>query len=93
MANVVVPKHNGVSTLVTPDGEVAIKANVPISFDDANLLRSYKKLLMRLGLREALYCQSCWNSSQHDGCRAHVTDTSILIECRCKTRFFQGASY
>lgn len=80
------------STIVGPDGEVANKPAHILTSEEALILRQYKKFLEARGLREALYCQDCWDGGLSDGCRAFVTSNQILIECRCKTRFFQGMS-
>jgi hypothetical protein len=91
----VIVKGNGADTtgtIVTPEGEVATKPTVLLTTEEAELLRQYKKFLGKRNLREALYCQDCWNHNLEDGCRAFVTSSQILIECRCKMRFFQGAT-
>jgi hypothetical protein len=59
---------------------------------DALLLRSYKKFLTRMGLKEALYCDACWERNLGHGCHARITDHEIFIKCRCKFRLFQGPS-
>jgi hypothetical protein len=102
MANVIIPAEhqsapqsgaNGASRILTPEGVPAIVPSREISLEDAKLLREYKKFLMRMGLREALYCQHCWSGDRHDGCEAHVTDNDILIKCRCQIRFHRGSTY
>ena len=83
-----------VGTIVAPDGTVATRPTLVLTDEEARLLRTYKKFLLKYHLREALYCQDCWDgSSTQDGCRAFVTADQILIECRCKMRFHQGAAY
>ena len=72
------------------------RANVPtIQFetDDARLLREYKKLLKKYGLREALYCNACFEARLSDGLDAHVTDTQIVFKCRCTLRVYMGPTY
>ena len=64
-----------------------------ITFDEAVLLREYKRFLQKHDLREALYCQRCWGHNLQDGCEAHVTDNDILIKCRCTLRQHVGSSY
>lgn len=81
------------TVLYNPDGTIANVPTVKISDTDAALLRKYKKLLLKYRLREALYCQDCWNGSRHDGCEAHVTDSDILIKCRCTVRVHLGQSF
>lgn len=80
-------------TIVQPDGSLAEKPVTALSSEEAALLRLYKKFLQQHGLREALYCSACWDGSREDGCRAYVTDSQILIECRCAMRFHQGQSF
>jgi len=81
------------SLIVGPDGNPLSVPTVVLDHTDAALLRQYKKLLLKLGLREALYCNDCWNQQVHDGLEAHVTDSQIVFRCRCKLRFYQGQSF
>ena len=81
------------SVILGPDGEQATIPTRILSDADARLLREYKKFLQRVGLREALFCNTCWSGEKDDGCRAHVTSSQILIQCRCQIRFFQGQAY
>lgn len=80
-------------TIVTPEGEVANKPAVVLTKDEAELLRNYKKFLTKYNLREALYCSDCWGRDLSDGCKAFVRTEQILIECRCKMRFYQGMTF
>lgn len=92
MSNIIIPEGSG--TVIGPDDKsVETVPTREISFEDAKLLREYKKFLLKMGLREALYCQHCWGHSLSDGCEAHVTDQDILIRCRCTMRFYKGTSY
>ena len=79
--------------LTDASGNVVTAPTLMLSDADAALLREYKKFLQRNNLREALYCNSCWTGEKHDGCEAHVTNSAILIKCRCKTRVHQGQSF
>ena len=81
------------SVILAPDGGLANIPTVAISYTDALLLREYKKFLQRHGLREALYCNECWTKERHDGCEAFVTQTAIMIKCRCRNRFHRGQSF
>ena len=78
------------ATILAPDGSVADVTHREITLDEAVLLRQYKKFLQRMGLREALYCQACWQGDRDDGCKAHVTPHEILIVCRCTVRSHVG---
>lgn len=80
-------------TIVNPDGSIANRPTVLLSDDDARQLREYKKLLRKLNLREALYCNDCWTGSREDGCKAFVTTNQVGIVCRCRIRFYQGQSF
>ncbi len=92
MSNIIIP--SGTGTVSGPgDPAVQIVATQDIDFDDAVLLRAYKKFLLKHDLREALYCQKCWGHNLNDGCEAHVTDADILIRCRCTLRHHKGSSY
>jgi hypothetical protein len=64
-----------------------------LSDEDAEMLRAYKVFLKSYRLREALYCDSCWDGTKEDGCKAFVTSNEILIKCRCTTRVYQGMRY
>jgi hypothetical protein len=78
------------AALIGPDGSLIEKPSVAFTAEEAALLRRYKKFLAHHGLREALYCNDCWEGNRSDGLRAFVRDDQILFECRCKTRFHQG---
>jgi len=65
-------------------------ASVLLSEEAARLLRLYKKVLIDLGLKEALRCNACYELKQSDGCMAQVTTNSIRILCRCSNRSFVG---
>lgn len=81
------------AALVGPDGSLANKPTILFDAEEAALLRRYKKLLAKHGLREALYCNACWEGNRSDGMRAFVRDDQILFECRCRTLFHQGQTY
>lgn len=80
-------------TLVDKDGNVLNKPTVLLSKEEAELLRQYKKFLHKRGLREALYCTTCWQGNLEDGMNAFVTDGQILFTCRHRMLFFQGQSF
>jgi len=80
--------------ILTPDGQAASKPTIILSAEQARIMREYKKkVLGPLGLKEALYCDSCWEHDLSHGCNANVTDNQIAIVCRCQIRFFQGPTY
>ena len=76
--------------IVAPDGTPATIPTVILDSADVAVLKQYKKFLRKYGLREALYCNHCWDGQREDGCEAYVTDSQVLIKCRCRIRFFQG---
>lgn len=81
-------------TIVGPNGEPPVsKPTQILSIEDARLLRQYKKFLAAHGMREALYCNECFGGNLHDGMRAHVTDGSIMFECRHRMLWFGGSTY
>lgn len=99
MANVIVPaEHQSAAKVTTtqdvgivgPDGSILNKPTIQLDAKDAALLREYRKFLERQGLREALFCEKCWNRNLEDGTRAHVTPSSVMIECRCRRLLFTG---
>ena len=82
-----------IGAIVSPDGEVLNKPTVLLSKDEAELLRNYKKFLQRRGLREAIYCNHCWQGDLSDGMDAFVTDGQILFKCRHRLLFYQGQTF
>lgn len=64
--------------------------HVALSGDEALLLRRYKKVLLELGLKEALRCNTCYKLNLPDGCEAQVLTNSIRIRCRCSDRTYFG---
>lgn len=92
MSNIIIPGAEG--TVMGPDDLTVQKVGTQeIDFDEAVLLRAYKKFLQKHELREALYCNRCWGHNLADGCEAHVTDSDIMIKCRCTLRHHKGSSY
>ena len=78
--------------IVTPDGRAATLPTTLLTGEEARLLRTYKKFLRRHDLKEALYCNLCWEHNLQHGCEAYVTDQQIVIRCRCGMRFFEGVT-
>ena len=60
---------------------------------DAEMLRSYKKFLLKYHLREKLWCRKCEDAEDHPGLRASVTDSKIDFVCRCTVRRYRGQTY
>ena len=87
------PTDTEKAVIVAPDGTAANYPTVILTGDEARLLRTYKKFLNQHGLKEALYCNDCWESNLQHGCKAFVTDQQILIQCRCRVRFHQGQTF
>lgn len=86
MSNVFSPINN---ITETADGRVL----EPFTDADALMLRQYKKLLMKYGLKESLWCQMCAALEQPEGLRASVMDDKIDIECRCTVRRHRGQTF
>jgi hypothetical protein len=82
-----------VGTLVDANGEVINKPTELLSTEEAELLRKYKQFLQKRGLREALYCNTCWQGDLADGMDAHVTASQIVFKCAHRLLFHQGYTY
>lgn len=63
---------------------------VPLSGDEAKLLRAYRAFLLKNSLLETLDCRTCWSSGDPSGCRAFVTPDRIAVICRHRTLQFVG---
>lgn len=79
--------------LYGPNNEPINTPTVLLDPADARIIREYKKVLQRLGLKEALYCDECWDRNVNHGLEAHVTSSQIVFKCRCKLRVHMGATY
>jgi hypothetical protein len=64
-----------------------------LSQADAELLREYKKFLVKYGMRESLWCSKCEAEGRPAGLKAYVTDSKIDFECRCTVRRYRGQTY
>lgn len=93
MSNIIIPGGPSATVMGPDDKTVQTVGTEEIDFVEAKLLRDYKKFLMKHDLREALYCNRCWQHDLSDGTEAHVTDSDILIKCRCTLRHYRGTSY
>lgn len=84
-----------VSLILDPNtGDPAQVPTVLLTQEQARIMREYKKkVLLPLGLKEALYCDACWNANLSHGLEASVTDNQIAMRCRCQLRFFNGPTY
>lgn len=74
---------------MTSDGRV----NEPLTDADAELLRRYKRFMLKHGLVESLWCQMCEALDQPEGLRASVMDDRIDLECRCTVRRYRGQTF
>lgn len=84
---------DGDALIIGADGETATVPNVHLTREEAMILREYRKFLAHHHLREALYCDRCFEGNLSDGCAAAVTDHEIVIKCRCKVRTYIGLTY
>jgi hypothetical protein len=64
-----------------------------LTSEEAHILRAYKKFLHTHGLREAVYCNTCYQGTQHDGMEAYVTDGEIFFRCRHRMLYHKGQSF
>jgi hypothetical protein len=81
------------AVILDAHGEPTTRPTQILTSEEAALLRLYKKFLHSHGLREAVYCNTCFSGDLSDGMRAHVTDNQIMWECRHRLLFYQGSSY
>jgi hypothetical protein len=93
MSNIITNTDTVAGTIVNAQGEVVSKPTVLLSQEEAELLRKYKKFLHKRGLREALYCNTCFNGSLSDGMDAFVTDGQIMFKCHHRMLYYHGTSY
>ena len=82
--------------ILAPDGSVPLKPTVQLSPKDAAIIRAYERWLKVNKLQRpegvGVYCASCWEANRRDGTKYFVEPQRILIECRCTTRIFMGAT-
>ncbi len=72
-------------------GNLLNKPVIPLSAEEARMLRAYKKFLDKNHMREMNFCNRCWDHKTiHDGMHGHVTDNEIVFDCRCRTLLYQG---
>ena len=64
-----------------------------LTSEEAALLRLYKKFLHSHGLREAVYCNTCFQGNLSDGMEAFVRDDEILFRCRHRLLYHKGQSF
>lgn len=79
--------------ILDANGEPSARPTRLLTSEEAALLRLYKKFLHSHGLREAVYCNTCFSGNLEDGMRAHVTDSDVLFECRHRMLYYRGQSY
>ncbi len=79
--------------ILDANGEPTTRPTVLLTAEDAALLRLYKKFLHAHGLREAVYCNTCYSGDLSDGMRAHVTDNEVMWVCRHRMLYYRGQSY
>jgi len=54
-----------------------------LTLEDARLLAAMSVVFRTYGLREALFCQRCFQAGRTDGCRQVIRDREVSLECRC----------
>lgn len=93
MSHLILPPDD-LMTIVAPDGSVTVTPTVRLSDDEARVFREYKKLKLKYGFREYNRCNTCFESDDRpDGMKGHVTDSEIVLECRCRVLLYRGQSY
>lgn len=60
---------------------------------EVEVLRAWKAILLRYGLKEALRCNPCFEANRPDGVEARVTASQVTIKCRCRWYTFAGYTY
>lgn len=88
--------QRGSGVIYGPNGEPISVASVAFTADEARLIRAYRrKILAKYGLRAALYCSSCSDTrgAAESGTNTSVTDSRIIVQCRCCVRHFLGPTY
>ena len=82
--------------ILMPDGSVPFKVTVYLSPEEAAIIRAYERWLKKARLQRpegvGVYCAACFEANRRDGTKYFVEPERILIECRCTTRIFQGAT-
>ncbi len=79
--------------ILDASGEPSTRPTVLLTAEEAALLRLYKKFLHSHGLREAVYCNTCYSGDLSDGIRASVTDSEVVFVCRHRMLYHRGQSY
>lgn len=79
--------------ILDADGQPTSLPTVLLTAEEAALLRLYKKFLHSHGIRDASYCNSCFEGNLSDGMEVHVTDGEVLFRCRHRLLYYKGASY
>lgn len=75
-------------------GAAAQLETILLTDQQARIMRDYKKLVLGpLGLKEALYCDQCWEHNLSHGLHAEVTSERIIMKCRCQLRVYNGPTY
>ncbi len=79
--------------MLDANGEPSSRPTLILTSEEAALLRLYKKFLHSHGLREAVFCNTCFSGNLSDGMRAHTTDGQIMWECRHRMLYYHGQSF
>ena len=92
MSNPAAPEKT-TALILGPDGVPASLSTVLLTGDEARLLRKYKQFLNRHHMKEAMYCEDCWEHNLQHGMEAFVTTERILFKCRCRAVYYEGPTY
>ena len=93
MSNIRTNSNVTEGVILDANGQPATMPTVLLTSEEAALLRLYKRFLHSHGLREALYCNTCYQGAQHDGMEAHVTDSEVFFRCRHRLLYHKGQSF
>lgn len=80
-------------TILDANGQPTSLPTQLLTSEEAALLRLYKKFLHSHAIRDASYCNSCYEGNLSDGMEVHVTDSEILFRCRHRMLYYKGQSY
>jgi len=93
MANIKTNTDRTEAVILDANGIPTSMPTQMITAEEAALLRLYKKFLHSHGMREATFCNSCFEGNLSDGMEAHVTDGEVMFRCRHRMLYYKGQSF
>ena len=70
------PTH--LSTLTLPEPDVP-----PMRQEEAHVYGAITAIFRHFDLIETVWCEDCFQRTRYHGCRMHVTERRVVLECRC----------